>query len=277
MKKHTRNLLIIIPLLPLLMANSPAPRRESYKDFEVTYLSVETLHNYNFYHLNIKNVGEGYVTTYLSLTNKVGEKSFYADVERNEIVAPFENVLIEPGFDKEVIVATKNEIPESKEVEATAYQYSVVAEDITFSGSKEVQYSLMSSNPSTNYYVYKVDAQYDGTLLESYNYTAAIKITYNGVSCVVESDEIEQLSFRTNESLDLTKLTVDEVIMIRSYDKYEYRDYYYGNGCKNFLNTVLLFLLISSIILGFGIFSAIFFPAMARRRRRKALLEQDKK
>lgn len=276
MKKHTRKLLILLPFLPLLMANSPAPQRETYRDIEVTYLSVETLHSYNFYHFNIKNTGDGYVY-YLNLDNKYGDKSFYANVESNEIFPPFDNVIIEPGFDKEVVVATKDEIPESKEVQASAYEFYVAAEDITFYGSKEITYSVKDSYSGGNVHVYNIDAQYNGTLSEDYDYNVAIKLTYNGVSCVVRSGNVEKLSFTTSESLDLTKLTIDDITMLRNSEKYQYRDYYYGVGCKDFLNAFLIFFLVISIITGFGIFSAIFFPAMARRRRRRALLEQNKK
>ena len=273
MKKHSRKLLILLPFLPLLMANSPAPQRETYRDLEATYLSVETLHGYNFYHFNIKNVGTGYVN-YLNLDNKPGDKSFYASLDSNEIVSPFDNVIIEPGFDKEVIVVTKNEIPESKEVQASAYDFYVAAEDITFDGSKEVTYSPKDSYLGGNVYTYSIDVQCDGTLSENYDYCAAIKLTYDGASCFVRSSSVEKLYFTTSESLDLNKLTIDEITMLRSKDAYQYRDYY-GIGCKDFLNAFLLFLLVFFLFLGFGIFSAIFFPAMARRRRRNRLLQEQ--
>ena len=276
MKKHTRNLLIFIPFLPLLMANSPAPRRDSYKDFEVSYLSVETLHGYNFYHFNLKNVGESYAY-YVSFDNKPGDKSFYATLESNEICPPFDYVLVEPGFNKEVVLASKNEIAESKEVVATAYDYYVVVENLPFSGSMDVSYSLADSYPANNNYVYKVNANYFGTIDTDYGYVAAIKLTYDGETCVVRSDSISHLYFSTNEQLDLEKLTVDSVTMLRTPEAHEYGGYYYGYGCRNFLNTMLIFFLVFFLLLGFGIFSAIFFPAMARRRRQRALLEQDKK
>ena len=276
MKQHTRKLLILLPFLPLLMANSPAPQREMYTDLKATYLSVESLHGYYFYHFNVKNVGDGYAYR-LNIESRTGEKSFYCSIESNEIVPPFENVIIEPGFDKELIMVTKTEIPESKEVIASSYDYYVAAEDITFEGSKEVSYSFSNSYPSNNVYVYEIDAYYDDTLSQDYDYDIAIKLTYDGETFVTRSDNVEKCVFTTSETLDLTKLTVNEITMLRSSSKYGYRDYYYGIGCKDFLNTFLLFILIFFIFLGFGIFALIFFPAMARRRRRKALLEQDKK
>ena len=276
MKQHTRKLLILLPFLPLLMANSPAPQREMYTDLKATYLSVESLHGYYFYHFNVKNVGDGYAYR-LNIESRTGEKSFYCSIESNEIVPPFENVIIEPGFDKELIMVTKTEIPESKEVIASSYDYYVAVEGIAFNGSKEVGYSFSNSYPSNNVYVYEIDAYYDDTLSQDYDYDIAIKLTYDGETFVTRSDNVEKCIFTTSETLDLTKLTVNDITLLRSSSKYGYRDYYYGIGCKDFLNTFLLFILIFFIFLGFGIFALIFFPAMARRRRRKALLEQDKK
>ena len=276
MKTHTRKLLIILPLLPLLMANSPAPKRETYTDLEITYVGEESLHNYNFYTLNVKNVGEGYVY-YLNVSNKQFDTSFYTTMESNEICPPFVDAMINPGFDKDLVFATKEVIPESKEVIGEAYDYYVAAEDSTFTGSREIVYSTSGSYAANSSYLYNVDVQYDGAFSPNYNYCVAIFLTYDGVSCCVKSDNTEKISFRTNEKLDLSKLTVGEIKMLRSNYEYNYNyGYYNGAGCRNALNALLVFMLVFFLVLGFGIFSAIFFPAMARRRRRKALLAQDK-
>ena len=274
MKNRRRYLLIIMPLLPLLMANSPAPKRNYYQDLEITYLSTETLHTYNFYHFNVKNTGSGYVN-YLSLSNKNPGKGFYASIENNEICPPFANVVIEPGFDKELVFATKYEIPESKEVTAEVYDYYVAAENITFISNKEVTYSVADSYPLYDEYIYTIDAQYDGELSDDYSYDAVIKLTYDGVSCSVCSGSIDKLYIRSNESLDLTKLTVDEITMVRNPQKYS--ENYYFVGCRDVANAFGIFLLVFFLLMGFGVFAAIFFPAMARRRRRRALLEQNNK
>ena len=276
MKTHTRKLLIILPLLPLLMANSPAPKRETYTDLEITYVKEESLHNYNFYTLNVKNVGEGFVY-YLNVSNKQKDTSFYATMESNEICPPFVDVMINPGFDKDLVLATKNVIPESKELIGEAYDYYVAAEDSTFTGSREIVYSAGGSYSANNSYLYNVDVQYDGAFSPNYNYCVAIFLTYDGASCCVRSDNTERISFRTNEKLDLSKLTVGEIKMLRSDYEYNYNyGYYNPSGCRNALNALLIFMLVFFLVLGFGIFSAIFFPAMGRRRRRKALLAQDK-
>ena len=256
------------------MANSPAPEREEYYNIEVNYVSVESLHGYNFYHFNIKNTGEGYVD-YISVSNKQGESNFYANTESNEIVHPFDSALFNPGFDKEVIMVTKYNIPESKEVSAWAYNYYVPAENVTYSGSKHVAFSTSSSSASDNYYVYNIQAFYSGVTSGNYAYYAVALFTYKGESVCVKLNSIDTLGFSTNEQLDLEQLELNDIIMLRSNDSYggyNYNDFNLGDAFQ----TLLIFLLVFGLILGFGIFSAIFFPAMARRKRRRALQENNK-
>lgn len=272
MKTHTRKLLIIIPLLPLLMGNSPAPQREEYDGLEVTYLSEESLHNYNFYHFNIKNTGDGFVD-YLNFTNENGDESFYAGIEGSEICPPFNQGLIEPGFDKEVIVATKNTIPESKKVLARAYSYMVLDTNITYSGSMHVSYSIGRSNAANKLYCYNIQAIRSGALDNEFNYECAANVTYKGVDYYITVND--DLYFTTYEQLDLEQLTVNKVVMLKSSVKYYYN--YGGIDFSGALKALLIFLLLFFLIVGFGIFSAIFFPAMARKRRRKALEEQNNK
>ena len=273
MKQRARKLLVILPLLPLLMANSPAPRQEEYKDLEVTYVREESLYSYNFYHFNIKNTGVGYVDN-LYLYNKNGSDYFSAYVEDGEILPPFNNILIEPGFDKEIVVATKNTIPESKEVQTECYSYYIDAEGVTFDGEKTVSYVSDASNVSSNHHVYKIRAFYDGELTGNYNYRAVLKFTYDGASACICLDDFDNLMFSTNEQIDLTKLTVTDVVMVRDTERH---NYYNGIGInlENALRGFLIFLLVFGLLLSFGIFAAIFFPAMARRKRRNRLLQEQ--
>ena len=265
MKTHARKLLFIIPLLPLLMANSPAPKvyDEQYNDLEVTYSSEECYHNYYFYHFNLKNTGNGYAH-YVNFTNDRYDESFYASVNEDEIFYPFVSALYAPGFDDEVIVVTKNKIPDSKKVVANAYAYSEIAEEITISGSKALTYSVEQSDPSIKNYAYELDISVSGRLSDYY-YGAAVKVTYDGKDGCLKIDNLQDKPFiRTSERIDLSKLTVHEVVAYKS------ARYYYGANVNwnNALTPLLTFLLIFGLLLSFGIFSAIFFPAMARRKRR---------
>ena len=275
MKQRTRKLLVILPLLPFLMANSPAPRQEDYKDLEVTYVSEESLYTYNFYRFNVKNTGNGYLN-YIYLNNQDGDNYFGAYIENNEILPPFDNVLIEPGFDRVVIVATKNKLPDSKIVKAECSSYFIDAENVAFNGDKKVSYVSNASSVSNHYHVYTIQAFYSGETSGNYNYRAVLKFTYDGVSGCVLLDNIDNLRFTTNEQLDLTKLTVEDVLMVRDTERYNYYNNGFGENLGNAFAVLLIFLLVFGLLLSFGIFSAIFFPAMARRRRQRALQQNNK-
>ena len=275
MKQHARKLLTIIPLLPLLMGNSPAPqiRDEGYKDFEVSYLSVETYHGYNFYHFQLNNTGNGYIQ-YVYLTNEANaERVFYASLENSDISQPFNDGLIEPGYNKEIVVLTKDTIPESKKVKATAYAFSTIADEVTISGSKSITYIVEQSDKKNNVYYYQIDCSFSG-MNDDYYYGAAIKLNYKGETYCIRNGFTSDMLFTTTEELDMSQLSVNEIVALKSEKTYIYmNDFDIGGALK----AVLIFLLICGLLLSFGIFAAIFFPAMARRRRRKALLEQNNK
>ena len=275
MKHRARKLLSIIPLLPLLMANSPAPqiRDEEYKDLQATYLSVESYHGYNFYHFNLHNTGDGYVD-YVVLNNGLNaDRYFYASVESDEVCQPFYNGLIEPGFNREVVVLTKNTLSSSETVTATGYAYTTLAEEVTISGSKEITYMVENSDKKNNYYYYEIDCSLEG-MSDDYYYGAAIKLNYKGNTYCVKSNFTSKMTLTTSEELDMDQLSVSEVVALKSEKIYRYYDYFDFTGA---MHAVLIFFLILGLLLSFGIFAAIFFPAMARRRRRRLLQEQNNK
>lgn len=273
MKHAQRKLLIIIPLLPLLMGNSPAPqiRDDEYKDFEVTYLSEETYYGYNFYHFNIDNTGNGYIES-IYLNNEIeAGSSFYASLDSDDVCQPFYNGLVEPGFNREVVFVTKNQMPESKKVTATAYAYSSVAEEVTISGTNAITYLVESSDIKNNYYNYQIDCSFSN-MNDDYYYAAAIKFNYDGKTYCVKSNNTKKMVVTSSKELDLNLLSVSEVVALKSEKNYRYID---NINFDDVWRAIGLFFLIFGLLLSFGIFSAIFFPAMARRKRRNRLLQEQ--
>ena len=282
MKTHTRKLLSIIPLLPLLMANSPAPYRpyiitEDYYNFELAYVSEETHYNYNFYHLHLKNTGNGYID-YINIQNHNNSTSFYGTYEGADMCYPFLECVIEPGFDAEIVVATQEKIPASKLFDKYARAYTMVAPEVTLWGDQKVSYSLDDSYPSSSRFIYKVDVAFNNMAEEDYVYGAAVQLTYDGTSCYIVDENIDDgLTFTSREQLDLEKLTVNTVVALKSRGSRNAYDGYFV-GFQDAMKPLLLFLGIFLLLLSVGIFSAIFFPAMARRKRRlRAMQDQDKK
>ena len=275
MKHHARRLLSIIPLLPLLMANATAADLDNseYQNFALTYIDEESHYGYNFYRFNLKNTGDGYID-YFYIQNDPNENSFNATLENDEIYPPFLYGIIEPGFDKDVVFTTKNKIPESHNVVGKAYVYSIVAEEVSFNGSKEVSYSLELSDKASSLYAYNIDVSFSG-LLSDYDYSAAIKLTYEGETYCVKCNDIRNDFYITaNVELNLSNLTIDEIVPLKSKQRYYYDGLFINLG--DALRTFLIFFIILGLFISFGIFAVIFFPAMARRKRRNRMNAANK-
>ena len=61
----TKKLELLLPILPLLMANSPAPARlrsQKYDDFEASYVGDELNDNYRYQIFHLKNNGIGFIS-----------------------------------------------------------------------------------------------------------------------------------------------------------------------------------------------------------------------
>ena len=271
MKNKYQKLLILLPLFPFLMANSPAPqiREEVYKDYELSYVGEEQHYNYYFYRFHLHNTGNGYIE-YIHISNKIQDSAFGAYVGGDEIGRPFYEALIKPGFDDEIVFATQSKIPDSKQVDSEVYAYATLAEEISFNAIQSVK--LMSETSAGAPYYYEVKTSYSGAMSQDYYYGAALEITYDNVSYCVKSRSIDSITFSTTELLDLEKLSIDKIVALKST-----QNVFYDTDFKDALSILLIFLLVSGLILSFGIFAAIFFPAMARRRRRNRLLQSQNK
>ena len=273
--KHTK-LLSILPLLPLLMGAAATNEdiSDEYRDFELSYISEDSLYQYNFYKFHLKNTGECYLDC-LYIGSNSSESSFSAYIEGDEICPPFYNGLIEPGFDKDVVFTTKNKMPESHDVTGKAPSYLVVATGVSCNVIKDLSFSLEKSDKSSSYYVYDIDVKCSG-LTDDYNYSAAIKITYDGEPYCLQGNIYAEggVSIVSSSELDLKKLTLNEIVPLRS----AHENYYerFGIDFSGAFRVFGILLLIFFLLLSFGIFSAIFFPAMARRRRRNRMNAANK-
>ena len=75
-------------------------------------------------------------------------------------------------------------------------------------------------------------------------------------------DERDRYHIETNEEIDLTKLTILDVTAIKS------RPYMYGLF-DGFAIVATVFIVCFFVLIGGGIFAAIFIPTMVRRKRRR--------
>ena len=260
------------------MANAPAPQvfTETYKDFKLTFISQEEI-GVNEYkqHFTLENTGKGYISR-ISLDD-VASDSYYGSHLYNDSkpYRPFTSAVFEPGYNGEIVLSSSRKMPDFKKVKAKAEGFSTFVNDLPVQGTKEI--TMISGGSSDSYYYYKIDL--DLKLPDThYNYGAILKLDYKDTVCYIEVSEGRGYRFETTEELELDKLTVLDVIGIKS-EPYLTHQLGCGGDFSGILAIVITVFVVFAILLSFGIFAAIFFPAMARRRRRRrlALQEQQKK
>ena len=275
MKKITRRFLTLLPLLPLVMANSPLPEvfSESYKDFKLTFVSEEETSDGRFQQrFTLENTGKGYIDRiYL---DDVYSLDFYGSyMNYSDPYPPFYSSVFEPGYSGEIIMTSSSKMPDFRKVTPKAEGYSDIVKDLPVEGTKEI--TAVSGN-SDYYYQIDLGLKIPDTY---YEYGAILKLDYKGVTCYIEVSESRNYQFQTTEELELDKLTVLDVIGIKSEPYLTHQLGGCVGGFSNFLKMALIVFAIFFLIISFGVFSAIFFPAMARRRRRnrEKLAQENKK
>ena len=265
MKKNYLKLLPLILTFPTLMANASAPQvfRKEYKDYQLTYVSYVQNGEYFDYTYHLKNTGKGYIS-YLRLEYETRETyygvSYYAE-SRNI----FRDSVIEPGFDQDIVMTSWKEIPDVKRLKAECEGFALFDESVVVSGTKAV--TLKNKYSDAFYYVVDLALEYNDS---NYNYGAILKLNYNDNIYYVKVDERGGYIIETSEKLDLEKLTLLDVTVVKS------RPYMYG-VMDGFLIVAIVFLVCFGIVVSAGIFCAIFFPAMKRRKRARRLAAEQNK
>lgn len=275
MKKKYSKLLILLPICPLLMANSPAPAvyPDDYKDYQITYVKEEKIaddkYNYVF---NFKNTGDGYIN-YIYLNGEEivnGEEMYYGlSLYDYEIASPFADGLLPPGFNGEVTLESTYQVPNPSKLKHNCQAYTEFYNDATIEGTKELSLNQdRYYNAQSDIYYYNFDIKLSDTE-DGYYYGVILKLNYDGEICYVKTDQFHSYQIVTNELLDLSKISVEDIKVIRTVE--------YNNGFGQFISIVVIVFVVGLLLLfAAGIFAAIFFPLMAARRRRRAVLLAEK-
>ena len=250
------------------MANAPAPQvfSETYKDFNLTFISQEETTDGNYkQHFTLNNTGKGYIER-ISLDD-VYELEFYGSYMHDfNPYQPFCDSVFEPGYNGELVLTSGTKMPDFTKVKAKAEGYYTFVKDLPVEGTKEIT-EITKSSASSNYFYYKIDL---GLKLPDtyYEYGAILKFNYKDTICYVKVSEGRDYTIETNEELELDKLTVLDVVGIKS-EPYLTHQLGCGGSFSTVLTIVIIVFVLFAIMISFGIFAAIFFPAMARRRRRR--------
>ena len=266
MKNSYKRLLPLLIAFPALMANAPAPQvfQNDYKDFTLTYVKSEQAgDNFNYtYHL--KNTGDGYIS-YINLEYEARNEYYGCSYHTYYQGTPFYNTLIEPGFDEDIVMSAYKEIPDVKKLKQKCQGYSTFDESVTITGTRT--FKLNNHYEDDYYYHVDLGLEYSDT---NWHYGAVLKINYNDNLYYVKVDERNGYDIETKGELDLTKLSVLDVTVIKS------RPYMYGI-VDGFTIIAIVFFVCFFILIGGGIFAAIFIPAMVRRKRRRRAAALAKK
>ena len=263
MKFKKTSLLPLLLIVPLFMANSPAPvvKAKDYKDFTCEYLSKTKKtdsygEDYYSYEFSFTNTGSGYIKGgHVSCD----EFDLYLYINTTSL---FGYVVIGPGETKTMDVGLKvdHETVTNPKYKCTAYQDFM--ENAFTSDKKEITVNSESGN-----YVYTVNFDADSVRDAGYKYGIISELTYKGEKYVTHH-EIGQIgtSFtlcNSEEELDLSQLTINKLVMTRS--KYETSTIAYV------IYAILIILGVGLVfIVSGGIFLIIFFSIRKARRRKAA-------
>ena len=261
MKNNLKKLVILLPVLPMLMANAPAPtpRPSEYNDYTISVSDVQKHTEdviYYQYSYDVKNTGEGYISViYTNLRRS--DNSYDCDILDNDAFSGvFYDSLLIPHQEATVLGSSRLSEPSIdnyKEVRYSASAYIDFADDVTVTGD----YELTTLFHNT----YKVNISLEGTKKNNFYYGVIFKITYDGEDYYVHSDEMQGFDIRVNDHFDYTKLTNIEVVKVTKTDAY------HSHVGDVLTGIAIVFIVCFFLVISMGIFSAIFFPIMRKKRR----------
>ncbi len=262
MKNNLKKIVLLLPVLPMLMANAPAPtpRPSKYEDYTISVNNVQKYTEdviYYRYTYDIKNTGEGYISD-ISVNFTSNNNTYHNDYLQNvSFDAVFHDPLIIPH--QEITALGNCRLPEPsvdnyKNISYYATAYSTFADDVTVTGDYEL--TTLSYNNA-----YKVNISLEGTKKNDFYYGVIFRITYDGEDHYVHSDEMQGFDIRVNDHFDYTKLTNIEVVKVTKTDAY------HSHVGEVLTGIAIVFFVCFILVISMGIFSAIFFPIMRKKRR----------
>lgn len=210
MKKDRLSPMFLFIVLPLLLANSPAPypSRVTYEQFSATPVIRESIDEENFiYTTTVTNTGENYISVESCyLISEEGQRDLYFENQSSAVILP--------GKSYEVVFTSKTELePSSLSLRVNAfipldseYTYS----NITNLKQEETSYS------DEFLYTYDIDI-----VVETNNYYGFITIyTYEGETFASHNrHHLEEACFYSDKLMDVEYIAIEEVLLIKGRSK----------------------------------------------------------
>ena len=270
--KNYKKLLIVLPMLPMLMANAPAPKAypKSYTDFEMSIVKEEvnaensSLYDYTFH---FKNTGVGYISSFYASSEECSNFGFYFGGLGFSPV--FYDCVLVPGQEYESVRTAEEKVKDFSKIKCTAEAFFDFDDDVTYEGDLSVKKAQYGKNG------YQVNVSINGGDTQKYNYGLILKVEYDSKDYYLEVDEFDDFCFDTTNDFDASKLSKVEVVKVTRSVTYGYRGggNVIGGIIGGYLLTIVIILLVAFILLAVIIFCAVFFSIMARRKKERASQE----
>ena len=275
MKKHSK-LILLLPILPMLMANAPAPKPQpntNYTDFEMSIVKEEvnaedpTLYDYTF---SFKNTGIGYISSFFATSEECSNFGFYFG---GLGFVPFTyNSLLIPGQEWESVRTVEEKVNDYSKIHCTCEAYVDFADDVDVLGDLSI-----SKNRNYGKNGYKVNAELNGGDPNKYNYGLILKLTYDGADYYIETHQFENFSFDASDDFDKSKVTNVEAVEVIRDVKYGYKGDNGGNAYAAVLlgTLVVPFVIILGAICAIIIVTIICVVCVSAKRRKKQSAEAN--
>ena len=249
---------IFIPLLllaPLLVANSPAPS-PTEKDYDniavtATYLSQDQYGVYH-YRLEVENIGEEYAGIFRYGSFYYGGVSVYpyddnAFLFDSEMISPNQTRVFEVCSDRQLDL-------DNDKFKWVTWAFDNPDTDVTFSDNPTIK--LLDDKR----YEMEVDVKNMG----DYYYAVVAEVDYDGVNYAFYFSSDSKI-FRTNQDLDLSKITITKLSAYRS----SYNRYHFLGVNWELVLQVIFWVLLGTILFHGIVAMAVFIPLSIRKKRRQ--------
>ena len=239
-------LISLFLVMPLIMANSPAPGRisERYDDISLTITKKELSQEYDeamYYEMSVTNTGKEYIESNSSIVIKKdgGEYWETANLKPDH----FLNLMIGPGQTATCRTTTTNEY-ELGDYEA--YSFAYMGERYEYDVSKVIGVYPHGAESSKEFVIKIKDFSVinpDDQIITT--------VTYLGKDYSVNTqtqEDGEGFILYTRKDLDHTQITVKKIEVFRNYYNYRYRgDYYYS--AAGLIAFYVLLILLAAVVL----------------------------
>ena len=269
MKKRASPSLLFL-VLPMLMANAPAPYLEgTYRDLEASIVLTKSVNNNYFYDVTVTNKGSQIGMVPYGYRNSHGNDEVYALIRQGSTEfssSDFERTgsyiitqVLNPNETATYKIISTTLFNDGKLDEIESYTYDLPAKNVVKS------FSDVTFNAELNKYT--LSLEYDsGT---SYGFVANATYDNKAMSFFIKNEDNKVKSFEAKEDFDISKL------IINSIDAYKFSSFHDGQTspwqvlgafAKGFGVFVLVCLGICAIG---GVTAAIVIPNVRRNRRKR--------